>query len=143
VAAALVVWGVIVFKINSGLGPKEVLKSEITQNQSFTPSIRVEVDSFSIQMVDRDPFLGTLYQPPKKIKKPVKKPPKPIAFIPISYSGFVQKNHSKTPVFVININTHQYIMKKGQTVDSVTLVKGNASEIVVRYKQHLKTIKRP
>lgn len=142
-AAVLVVWGVIAFKINSGLGPKEALKTETIQNQSFTPPIRVKVDSFSIQKVDRDPFLGTLYQPPKKTKKPVQKPSKPIGFKPITYLGLVQKTHNRTPVFVININTHQYIMKKGQTVDSVTLVKGNASEIVVRYKHQLKTIKRP
>ncbi len=143
VAAVLIIWGGIAIKINSGLRPKEIPVIENFQNQVFIPSIHVEIDSFSIQKIDRDPFLGTFSKPPKKIKKPFRPPPKPKSLKQITYAGIVQKTKSKTPVFVVNINNRQYILKKGQTVDSVTLVRGSTNEIVVRYNRQLQIIKRP
>ena len=143
ITAVLIVWGVIAVKINNALQSKELQEVETVQNQTFVPSFHIEIDSFSIQKIDRDPFLGTFTKPPKKIKKPLRPPPKPKSLKQITYAGIVQKTKSKTPVFVVNINTRQYILKKGQTVDSVTLVRGNASEIVVRYNRQLQTIKRP
>jgi len=143
ITAVLIVWGLIAVKINSALQSKELLEVETVQNQTFVPITPIEMDSFSIQKIDRDPFLGTFSKPPKKIKRPLRPPPKPMSLKQITYAGIVQKTHSKTPVFVVNINNRQYIIKKGQTVDSVTLVRGNSSEIVVRYNRQLQTIKRP
>ena len=143
ITAVLIVWGVIAVKINNALHSKVLQEVETVQNQSFEPSFHIEIDSFSIQKIDRDPFLGTFTKPPKKVKKPLRPPPKPKSLKQITYAGIVQKTKSKTPVFVVNINNRQYILKKGQTVDSVTLVRGNASEIVVRYNRQLQTVKRP
>ena len=143
VAAVLIIWGGIALKINSGLRQKETLKIETLQNHNFVPNIQVQIDSFSIQKIDRDPFLGTFSRPPKKIVKPLRTPPKPKFLKQISYAGIVQKTHSKTPVFVVNINNRQYILKKGQTADSVMLVSGNANQVIVRYNRQHQTIKRP
>ncbi|MDB9954030.1 hypothetical protein OAD49_00525 [Flavobacteriaceae bacterium] len=143
ITAVLIVWGVIAIKINNALQSKVLQEVEAVQNQSFEPSFHIEIDSFSIQKIDRDPFLGTFTKPPKKVKKPLRPPPKPKSLKQITYAGIVQKTHSKTPVFVVNINNRQYIFKKGQTVDSVTLVRGNSNEIVVRYNRQLQTVKRP
>lgn len=143
VAAVLIIWGGIAVKISSGLRQKEALVTETIQKKPFVPNIPIQIDSFSIQKIDRDPFLGTFIKPPKKIKKPLRPPPKSKLLKQITYAGIVQKTKSKTPVFVVNINNRQYILKKGQTVDSVTLVRGNASQIVVRYNHQLQTIKRP
>ncbi|MDC1265225.1 hypothetical protein N8009_00345 [Flavobacteriaceae bacterium] len=143
ITAVLIVWGVIAIKINNALHSKVLQEVEAVQNQSFEPSFHIEIDSFSIQKIDRDPFLGTFTKPPKKVKKPLRPPPKPKSLKQITYAGIVQKTHSKTPVFVVNINNRQYILKKGQTVDSVTLVRGNSNEIVVRYNRQLQTVKRP
>ena len=143
ITAVLIVWGLIAIKINSALQSKELQEVETVQNQSFVPSFHIEIDSFSIQKIDRDPFLGTFTKPPKKIKNPLRPPPKPKLLKQITYAGIVKKTKSKIPVFVVNINNRQYILKKGQTVDSVTLVRGNASEITVRYNHQLQTIKRP
>ena len=141
--AVLIVWGLIVVKIYKAIELDETLNVEVVRNQTFEPDTHFEMDSFSIETVERDPFLGTFIKPPKKIKKPLRPPPKSKLLKQITYAGIVQKTKSKTPVFVVNINNRQYILKKGQTVDSVTLVRGNASQIVVRYNHQLQTIKRP
>ena len=67
-ATVLIVWGVIALKINTGLQPIDDFKAVEPQNQSFRPVV-LKVDTFSIQKVDRDPFLGTLYRLPKKTQK--------------------------------------------------------------------------
>lgn len=143
VAAVLIIWGGIAVKISSGLRQKEALVTETIQDQPFVPNIPIQIDSFSIQKIDRDPFLGTFYSPPKKIKKPLQTPPKPKTLKQITYAGIVQKTNGNSPVFVVNVNNRQYLLKKGQTVDSVTLVRGTSNEIVVRYNRQLQTIKRP
>jgi len=143
VAAVLIIWGGIAVKISSGLHQKETLVIDTVQNQIFVPNIDIQIDSFSIQKIDRDPFLGTFSKPPKKIKKPLPTPPKSKPLKQIAYTGIVQKTHSNTPIFVVNINNRQCLLKKGQTVDSVTLVRGNSKEIVVRYNRQLQTVKRP
>ena len=143
IAAVLVIWGVIAYKISSGLHQNESPLIDTVKNQPFVPRSPIEMDTFSIQNIDRDPFLGTFSKPPKKTKKPVFVPPQPKSLKQIRYSGIVQKTHGKTPVFVVTINNRQYVLKKGQTVDSVTLVSGNANKIVVRYNRQLRTIKRP
>lgn len=142
VAAVLIIWGGIALKINSGLRSNLPVITEATSYQSFTPIPFVESDSFSIEKLDRDPFLGTFSKPPK-VKSPQRIPPKPKPLKQITYSGIVQKTNSKTPVFVITINNHEYLVKKGQTVDSVTLVSGTAKKIIVRYNRALQTINRP
>jgi len=56
--------------------------------------------------------------------------------------GLVKKQNSAEKVFVVNINNKQYLLKQGQTIDSVTLVKGNTKQIVMRYQNKLQTVKR-
>lgn len=139
-ATVLIVWGVIALKINTGLQPIDDFKVVEPQNQSFRPVV-LKVDTFSIQKVDRDPFLGTLYRLPKKQKKPPRLP-QPKTLKQITYSGIVQNKGHKSPVFVVQINNRQYILKKGQTVDSVKLVRGTVDAIVVRQQKQLQTIQR-
>ena len=140
IAAVLGIWGFIGLKISSGLQPIDDLKAVEPQNQSFRPSV-LKVDSFFIQNVDRDPFLGTLYRPPKK-QKQTPRSPQPKILKQITYSGIVQNKGHKSPVFVVQINNRQYILKKGQTADSVMLIRGTVNEIVVRQQKQLQTIQR-
>lgn len=143
VAGVLLVWGVIAVKIATGLTQNDPVLIAPVLTQKFTPPIHFAVDSFSIQNIPRDPFLGTFAKPKKKSKKPIQTPPRQKPQKQISFAGIVQKTDSKTPVFIVTINDREYIVKKGQTVDSVTLVSGTAKKIMVRYDQKLQTINRP
>ncbi|EGV42112.1 hypothetical protein BZARG_384 [Bizionia argentinensis JUB59] len=142
--AVLAIWGTIGYKFMNGLSPSlpEIKSQDFTA--SFTPKANVEIDTFSIQNLERDPFLGTLQSKQRKsFKNTTQSTPNATDNSPkITYSGMVKKQNSSNSVFVININENQYLLKKGQKVDSVKLIRGNDKEISVRYKNTTQTIKR-
>lgn len=132
------VWGIIGYKIWSGLNPKAPEAKQQEFAVRFNPKIDTVVDTFSVQATERDPFLGTLRS--KKTNTTKSKKQDNFAWLPISYQGIVKKQGSKQEVFIVNISGKQYLVKPGQKIDGVTLVKGNIKNIVVRYKNKQKTI---
>jgi hypothetical protein len=135
------VWGTVGYKIWSGLSPEipEVKQQDVFVN--FNPKPSTTVDLFSVQTAERDPFLVTLIKPQiKNTMSLTTKQTKTIVWLPISYHGLVKKQGSKQEVFVVNINGKQQLLKLRQSIEGVTLVKGNTKEIIVRYKNHQKTI---
>lgn len=142
--AVLGIWGAIAYKIISGMSPTitEVKRDDF--NMVFKPKTTTKVDTFTIQNLDKDPFLGTLTTKRKssttKRKAPIKKQGSPMPII--SYSGSVKRQNGSNRVFVVNINNKQYLLNKGQVADSVQLVKGNENAIIVRYNNRNKTINR-
>ena len=107
---------------------------------SFNPKNEKKTDTFSIQQTERDPFLGTLERKKRVLKTKSVLKKKPVYSPTITYGGTIQKQNSKNQVFVITINNKQHLVKKGQTVDSVRLIRGNAKHIVVRVKSKTQTI---
>jgi hypothetical protein len=143
--AVLGIWGMIGYKILNGLNPEIPKTSNQDLGITFEPKHNTAIDTFSISPIERDPFLGTLATNKKSHKSYKVKPLtlKAIENIPtVTYSGLVQKENTSNQIFVVNINTNQYLLKKGQTADSVKLVRGNSKEIVIHYKNKLQTIKR-
>ena len=134
------VWGTIAYKIISGLNPElpELNTTQVVASTNF--KLDTTIDTFSIQTVGRDPFLGTVTKPkttPNAIKKR-----KAVTWLPIEYLGIVKNKNHKEQVFIVSINARQSLLKRGQTKDSITLVKGNASTLTLRYKGEHKIIKR-
>jgi hypothetical protein len=143
-AAVLGIWGTIGYRVLSGVNPTI---SEVKQDDFdmvFNPKSNTEVETFSIQNLERDPFLGTLSDTKKGKSLSAKKPLEPVIdYRPsITYSGLVKKQSTSNQVFVVTINNNQFLLKKGQIADSVTLVKGNDKEIVIRYHKKNQIIKR-
>ncbi|WP_157814205.1 hypothetical protein [Olleya sp. Bg11-27] len=139
----LAVWGAIGYKIINGLSPNnpEITKPDF--NVSFNPKIDFEIDTFSIQVIYKDPFLGTLASKNKKANaKSFSNFEKPENTPIVTYSGLVKKQNASNPVFVININNRQYLLKQGQTADSITLIKGNTKAITIQYKNKSQIINR-
>ena len=132
----IAVWGTIGYKIVSALNPElpEVKPQNFVANLDY--KVTTKTDTFSIKTVNRDPFLGTLLK--KKVKKTIKKK-KPIQWKSISYQGTIKQNKTKQQIFIVTINDSQYLLKKGQTKDSITLAYGNAKSVTMRYKNQLKS----
>ena len=144
-AAVLGVWGTIAYKIVNGLSPEDTKQTEQTFDVSFQPKTKVTVDTFSIQNVERDPFLGTLSASKTNNKQKTTKKSNQIVTKnqpKITYAGLVKKQTTADKVFVVNINNQQYLLKQGQTADSVKLLRGNTKEITIRYNNQTKTITR-
>ncbi len=142
-SVVIVVWAIIGYKVISALNPDEPKNQEIKSFKTdFNPTTQRERDTFSVQPVRKDPFLGTvLIKPePKKITKSTVKIKK-IQWPRVNYQGLVGKMSSKKDqVYIVTINQVQYLAKKGQTIDSIKVVNGNENQVVLRYKNELKTI---
>lgn len=133
----VVVWGIVAFKIVSALNPD--LPQTKSQTMALNPDFKIEttVDTFSLHKVNRDPFLGTVYVRPAK-KEVIYKQPE-ITWKQIDYQGYINKENKKQGIFIVTINKQQYLYKKGQTIDSVTLISGSAKHIKMRYKNNIKS----
>lgn len=145
IAAVLGIWGTIGYKIINGLSPDNPVTIEQNYNVAFNPKISTQIDTFSIQNVEKDPFLGTLASNKKTGNITARELPKtklPENNPKITYGGLIKKQNTSDQVFVVNINNKQHLLKKGQVVDSVTLLKGNTKTITIRYKNKPQNITR-
>lgn len=136
----LVIWGILAYRVTLSINPK--IPEVKTQNTvtKFKPQNSLGLDTFSIQTTKRDPFLGVLSAVGKP-KKATLKPPKNITWPKIRYDGMVKKEQPLSEIFVVSINTNQYLLKRGQIADSITLVSGTPKSITIKYKGILKIIK--
>jgi len=139
----IIVWAIIGYKVISALNPDEPNNQQVkTFKTVFNPTTQEERDTFSIQPVRKDPFLGTLLikPEPKKITKSTVNTKK-VQWPTVNYQGLVSKMSSKRDqVYIVTINQVQYLAKKGQIIDSIKVVNGNENQVVLRYKNELKTI---
>lgn len=141
--AVLGIWGTIAYKIVNGISPDEPQVSEKTFEVAFNPKPQKAIDTFSISVIERDPFLGTLSVSKKTVKpNRITESAKPDEAIPdITYGGLIQKQGSKSKVFVVNINNQQHLLKQGQSVNDVKLINGNKMSITIRFNGKNHTIK--
>ncbi len=136
----LAIWSTIGHQIFNGLNDNmpDIVEEKI--DLAFRPKTRTVADTFSIQSLDRDPFLGTL----RHRKKPsITEQTNRIlsdSMTPISYHGLVKRHNSTNQMFVININGNQVLIKKGREINGVKLIRGNSKEIVVRHNNMKTTI---
>ena len=141
-ALVLGIWGIIGYRIVSTINPSapEVVGQGF--EVAFKPKTNIELDTFSIQTVNRDPFLGTLLVK-KKPKRTFKKTMQPkVVWLPVLYHGSISKQNTKTKVFIVSINGRQNLMKIGQTINGVKLIKGNSNSVTLTYKRARKTIQK-
>lgn len=139
--AVLSIWSIIGLKIVSTLNPDAPEVNQQENTVAFTPKNSIEADTFSIQPSERDPFLGTLVAKKQESSKPTTKTPKEaLVWMPIVYHGTVSKQDSKEKICVVSIDGQQNIMKIGQEMNGVKLLKATNTEILVGYKGAKKTI---
>ncbi|WP_299884419.1 hypothetical protein [uncultured Lacinutrix sp.] len=139
-ATVICLWSFIGFKIVNTINPETQEVSEQEFTVTFNPSKKEKRDTFSIEKTNKDPFLGTLI-PTKSAKRNTAKNTKkiePEVMPNITYGGLVKQ--STQQVFIVNIDNNQHLLKKGQTVQNVKLIKGNTKEIVVSVNNKRLTI---
>jgi hypothetical protein len=139
-ALVIVVWSTIIYKVITGLNPE---LPELQTQQALVVNdfkISTKTDTFSIKILDRDPFLGTLTK--KRVVTTVLNKTKPLQWHPVDYLGTIKNNNQKEQIFIVTIDGKQRLLKKGQTMDSIRLVYGNKNRVVLSYKNSQKAIKR-
>ncbi|TPN87679.1 hypothetical protein [Aquimarina algicola] len=129
------IWGAIIFQVLGAFSDDDPIFNENTQIDVSEITTK-EREVFTIEPLERDPFLGTLYQPKKKKSKSTKpRVQKQTAFLwpNIQYKGLVSGNNNNA-IYLISINGVDQLMKVKQTIDQVTLIKGASSTIRLKYK---------
>lgn len=136
--AVLAIWGVIGYKIVFAVGSNETKHAEAPNFVAFRPKSNTVVDTFSVQTVDRDPFLGTLRIKQTKKITAIKKPE--ITWPPIKYHGSIKKKHKQNTIFIVSVSGTQYLIKRGQEIKEIKLINGNDRTITMRYNGVMKQI---
>jgi type II secretory pathway component PulC len=129
------IWGIIGFKMFSAIKPE--IPEQVNQQSTilFIPKTDISGDVFSIQPSERDPFLGTLYtkkQTKKKSKSKVEK--QELVWVPIVYHGIVSSSNNKEGIYILSIQGKQHLVKIGQTINNVKLLRATRTEILVQFK---------
>ncbi|MEO8934108.1 MAG: hypothetical protein ABI295_07350 [Xanthomarina sp.] len=139
--AVLSIWGTIAYKFFSAYNPVAPVLDKKDTVLAFKPLIK-ETDTFYIQELERDPFLGTIkknssikntYTVGVKRKDTIQVPK-------MSYLGSLKKQQSKDQIFALNINDEQFLVKRGQTVESVSILQADSRKMVVRFQNQTITL---
>lgn len=134
---ALIVWGVIAYKIVKRINPKEIERKVSGPTKVFVPQNIEVTEEYELREEYRDPFLGTFS---KKVKKPLKrktkKPEKKVIFPRVNYQGMIgSKQHNESPIFLIKINDQQNLVKLHEVKLGVKLISGNETEVLLEFER--------
>jgi len=141
IIAVLCVWGTIAYKFFSSYNPVAPVLDKQSTVMAFKPQAK-KTDTFTIQQLQRDPFLGTVKRKPSTTNKSVAKKPKDTIQVPqMTYLGLLKIQKSNDQIFALNINGEQFLVKKGQTVEKIKIVQADSRKMVVRFQN--KTITLP
>ncbi|WP_345003831.1 hypothetical protein [Snuella lapsa] len=142
IVLVLCIWGIIGYRVLSAINPNAPQIAQQNMEVQFTPNTIKEADNFSVQTVERDPFLGTLYV--KKEKKQVIQRPvtKSITWPDVIYHGSISTQHKQIKMFIVSINGLQQFVKPKQTIEGIKLLRGTSQSIVISYKGQRKTVQK-
>ncbi|MGE0562534.1 MAG: hypothetical protein AB7O47_12015 [Flavobacteriales bacterium] len=109
---------------------------------------KIVEDSFTIVANYRDPFLGSKTatsissenstQPNKTSNSTAAQNKQPWPMI--EYKGMIKNNNSNKRIGIVVINGSEHIIKQGEVMSDVTVVKIDKTEIKVRYQNEHKII---
>jgi hypothetical protein len=129
----IAIWGYFFFQLFDACSPDEVTLPQNSMGTFKTPKIK-QKESFELLPIENDPFLGTAYVKPK-LKNSTPKTQNPETNWPnIQYLGLVQNTNSKDKVFVVTINGQQQVVKKGETINEITVLKGDDESLSLRFQ---------
>lgn len=135
----MVVWGLVIYRIIAALNPELPDIAPPSLSGLKVESIKRDSLSFTMTKLDRDPFLGTITkQDTFKIVKAQSSIPK--NNIEVTYKGIIMPSSKEAAIFILQIKNRERLLKVGQSVDSVTLIKGNASTVTIKYNHIVRQI---
>ncbi|WP_025741255.1 hypothetical protein [Aquimarina pacifica] len=138
------VWGAIIMQVVGAFSDQDPVLVDSNIDMTVVPIKTKERDTFTLSVIERDPFLGTLYQPKKKIVAAISKPKvkKPALVWPsITYKGVVSGQNTGQAIYLIEINGNDELMRVKQTLSDVRLVKGFSNSVRLQYKGKTKDFK--
>lgn len=135
----ILIWGLLIYNVYDAFYPDSPSISKNQTKKYKAPEVK-EKDTFSLLPIKSDPFLGTLYQKSKRqqINTNAKKSSNNINWPSIAYQGIVSGKNAKTNVYIISINGQQYLLKKGDTLQNIKVLKSSSSILRIQFKGQTK-----
>ena len=145
-----IIWGMIVYRIFFDTNAQEesslFVQNKSTQNRAVAPP-----DTFELLLNYPDPFLkherrvipNTDVSTTKKEAEP--KPQKPAEVVnwpAIKYGGLVRQVNQENELAIVTINGSSQLMKTGETVNDIKLIKIYNDSIIVSFQTQKRTIKK-
>lgn len=137
--AVIAIWGMIGFQIYQRLNPSIVPIESLKIETNFQRQKVSETNYYDLKESYRDPFLADYPQKKTIIKKSLPKKILPtIPFPTIQYIGIIESNNTQS--YILTINGKQEILKKGEVIQGIKLIKANQEEATVQFQKETKTI---
>lgn len=135
----IIIWGLLIYNIYGAFYPDSPSISKNKSKKYKTPKVK-EKDTFSLLPIMNDPFLGTLYQKSKRQKRntTAKTTNNNSIWPSIIYQGVVSDKNAKTNVYIVNLNGIQYLLKKGDTLQHIKVLKSSSKTLRVQFKGQTK-----
>lgn len=136
----IVIWGILIYKIVDAFSSENAAVSKI-QKTNFKPPKGISKDTFSLVPIETDPFLGTVYSKLKPTSHAVNSSPRPTSetqWPSIGYFGLVTDKKSPSSVYIVSINGQQFLLKNGDTLQKLKIIKGSEENISIRFEGQTK-----
>lgn len=136
----IVIWGFLIYKIVDAFSSESIDIAK-TQKATFKPPKGIQKDTFSLFPIETDPFLGTVYAKSKPTSQNVNATHRPKSekqWPSIGYFGIVADKKSTSSVYIVSINGQQFLLKKGDTLQKLKIIKGSDENIFIRYEGETK-----
>ena len=145
----LIIWGMIVFRIIGHLrGPAE---DAAVDQEPFTADLRHPSGDTLILLVNyADPFLdhrlpsslGSLPGSNVSGRRSQIQGQPAIVWPEIRYEGIITNKNSKNTLYLIQVENSDHMIRPGDTIGKIKLIRANADSISVQMNNHMKWIKR-
>jgi type II secretory pathway component PulC len=144
----LLIWGIIFYRIFSTVGSEN--NTSYPNNEVKKETGKAASDTFTIDGNYRDPFLGTIQveRPPAKpvsIAKVLTKDPAVVQILPwpsLVFGGMIKNQKSNKQLVLLQINGQNNLMKTGDLLDGIQLVKVAKDSILVSFQKGKKWIRK-
>ncbi len=136
----IVIWGFLIYKIVDAFSSESTDIAK-TQKANFKPPKGIQKDTFSLAPVETDPFLGTVYsksKPTSQNANATYKSKSEKQWPDIGYFGTVADKKSTSSVYIVSVNGQQYLLKKGDTLQNLKIIKGSEENIFIRHEGQTK-----
>ncbi|MFV0249062.1 MAG: hypothetical protein ACK5H1_08925 [Tenacibaculum sp.] len=138
--ALVLVWGLVGYKMYRGLKPTAKKNLDSISEKKISLKNYTKSEVYKIKANYRDPFLGKLLVQKINHPKPkAQKAAKAIVFPPVIYNGMVARENTK--LYTLTVNGRQEVLKIGESLNGVKLIKANKEKATVRFKQTVKILK--
>ncbi|PHS65760.1 MAG: hypothetical protein COB12_06725 [Flavobacterium sp.] len=133
------IWGILIYKIVDAFSNDEPPMATKTVSNFIAPKVQ-QKETFALLTIESDPFLGTLYRSPKKQKGTSKRRKQEIIWPTIACQGIVSGKTAKSRVYILQVNGQQYLVKKGDTILQMKVLKSTKEAIKLKYKGQTKIV---